>query len=527
MNSFQRFLIVLGLLAAALNSGAVVPAAEEAKRPAGDATSDARKLAGVWLTESADMGGASRLADVWTSKLTLIADSFALSRFAEVSKDLRGRFRLDPLTNPKAIDLQVDELDLSEAWTGIKIPACTVHGIYKLDGDRLVICLPTDGRQERPAGFDTKDKNVAVLTFARAGTDFTKFPEQVTVTVTGSDGKPTTGATLFEFMSHRENDKAKPGWQFSKPVKTGADGTAKVPYEQLRFHPLAARDESRKQMGFAAVSPMSLQKGVATVVLKPECRLNGSIVCEELRKAGKPLGWSSAYLMYGGQRIGYYDSTAGKLEFPVPPGTYTLHAYGSDLRGRDVTVTVPAGQSEFTVKPIALAASRLLLLQGGPAPELEGVVGWKGDKVKLADLKGKYVLLEFWGYWCGPCVHSMPVLIELHEKFADKGLAIIGVHVDLDGEVDTAAKYDDKIAPIKKGLWEDKSLPFPVVLTSGKRIESGDNQSIRGGAAAQYGILGYPTTILIDREGKVLGKFHARDAKKAVAEVEKLLSDKK
>jgi hypothetical protein len=66
-----------------------------------------------------------------------------------------------------------------------------------------------------------------------------------------------------------------------------------------------------------------------------------------------------------------------------------------------------------------------------------------------------------------------------------------------------------------------------VALTSGKQIASTNNEFVRGGAAFQYGILGYPTTILIDREGKVVGKFHARDAKQAVAEVEKLLSEKK
>jgi thiol-disulfide isomerase/thioredoxin len=368
---------------------------------------------------------------------------------------------------------------------------------------------------------------VEVLTLVRAGTEFTKFPEQVTVRVSDRDGKPVAGATLFEFMYHSEDDKAKPGWLFNKPVKTGPDGAAKVPYERLRSFPLAARDESRKQIGFAAVSPASLRKGSATVVLKPECRLTGSIVCEALQKAGKPLGWTNVSLAYCGRPIGDYTSTAGKFEFFVPPGTYTLNAYGSDLRDKAVTVTIPEGESEFTVKPVALTASRLLLLQGGPAPELEGAIAWKGEKVKLADQKGKYVLLEFWGYWCGPCVHSMPVLIELHEKFADRGLAVIGVHVDIDGEVDSVAKYDEKVVPIKKKLWKDKSLPFPVALTSGKWIKSDDGQPIRGGAAAQYGILGYPTTILIDRSGKVMGKFHARDAKKATAEVEKLLNDKK
>jgi thiol-disulfide isomerase/thioredoxin len=167
-----------------------------------------------------------------------------------------------------------------------------------------------------------------------------------------------------------------------------------------------------------------------------------------------------------------------------------------------------------------------VLLQGQPAPELAGVMGWKGNKATLAELKGKYVLLEFWGFWCGPCVHSMPVLIELHEKFADQGLAIVGVHLDIDGEIDTAAKLDDKIAGFKKDLWKGKDLPFPGALTSGKRVGEGDERT-RGGAAEQYGVLAYPTTILIDRDGKVVGQFHARDAKDACEQVEKLLNAKK
>ena len=155
---------------------------------------------------------------------------------------------------------------------------------------------------------------------------------------------------------------------------------------------------------------------------------------------------------------------------------------------------------------------------------LTDVVGWKGEAVKLADLKGKVVLLEFWGYWCGPCIGSMPVLIELHEKFAEKGLAIVGIHVDGDGEVDTAKKLDDKIAGFKKEVWKGKDLPFPVALTSGRLDES---SGTRGGLAEKYGIRGYPSTILIDREGKVVGKFQARDSKEAIAAVEKLLKDEK
>lgn len=227
------------------------------------------------------MGGASRLAELWTSKLTLTADSFALSHYAKVSKDLRGRFRLDPSVSPKSIDLEVDELDMSEVLiTKNKIPACTVRGIYKIDGDRLTICVPTDGRRDRPAGFAVQDRNIAVLSFARADAGFTKFPAQVSVTVSGRDGKPVPGAMLYRYMSHWESNKArpgrqpdKPGWEFDTLVKTGADGTAKVAYEQLRYYLLAARDEAGKQVGLAAVSPASLRKGTAAVSLKRKCRL--------------------------------------------------------------------------------------------------------------------------------------------------------------------------------------------------------------------------------------------------------------
>ena len=74
-----------------------------------------------------------------------------------------------------------------------------------------------------------------------------------------------------------------------------------------------------------------------------------------------------------------------------------------------------------------------------------------------------------------------------------------------------------------KKLWKGKKLPFNNALVDGKR-ESEDG--LRGSVAAQSGILGYPTTVLIDREGKVVGRFNARDRKEAIAQMEKLLGKK-
>ena len=65
-----------------------------------------------------------------------------------------------------------------------------------------------------------------------------------------------------------------------------------------------------------------------------------------------------------------------------------------------------------------------------------------------------------------------------------------------------------------------------MVLTSGKMTSESDNAS-RGAIAEKYGIRGYPSTILIDREGNVVGRFQARDSKLAIEMMEKLLKDEK
>jgi uncharacterized protein (TIGR03067 family) len=491
--------------------------------------SDAARLEGAWLFDSAMQGHDSRLGLVWKSKLTVAGDSFALSSFLGLPKELKGKFVFNPGTSPKSVDLKLEEFDLKDAGAPLKIPACTLHGIYELKGGRLTIDFNPEAGGKRPARFGAGADRIQRLAFVKVPTGFKDFPKEVTVRVVGPDGKPSAGATIAGFMSLRENAKdkdARSEWNYFDSVKTGADGIAKFQIEKFPSLQLVVHDPENKRMAIAAVSPSMLAKGQVNVKLESQRSVVGTIVCDELQKAGKPIGWTNVYLIRNGERVADCHSPEGRFEFLAPPGAYTLNAYGSDFKQKYVTVKVAAGTSQFVVDPIHVSATRLVLLQGKPAPELAGVVGWKGKPVKLADLRGKFVLLEFWGYWCGPCVGSMPVLIEMHEKLAAKGLVIVGVHVDGDGEVDTAAKLDEKIAGFRKKLWSGKDLPFPVALVSGKQIGEGENKS-RGEAAQVYGVESYPTTVLIDREGKVVGKFHARDAKSAVAEMEKLMDNKK
>lgn len=109
------------------------------------------------------------------------------------------------------------------------------------------------------------------------------------------------------------------------------------------------------------------------------------------------------------------------------------------------------------------------------------VTNWQNtdeSELKLADLKGKVVVIDFWGVWCGPCRAAMPHLKELHEKHKDDGLVIIGVHTKNRGE-----EMADFVT--------EEELPWPVAWDEeGKTVKAFEVDS-------------YPDYYLIDRKGNL------------------------
>lgn len=118
-----------------------------------------------------------------------------------------------------------------------------------------------------------------------------------------------------------------------------------------------------------------------------------------------------------------------------------------------------------------------------PAPNFV-VMDLSGESVTLQKFLGKVVLLDFWATWCKPCVKSMPALQQLHERYAAKGLVVLGVSTDVKGE----KKVSSFIAKHK--------ISYPVFLDS-------DDEP----AWEKYKVKVIPMLFLIDRAGQIIQQW--------------------
>lgn len=122
----------------------------------------------------------------------------------------------------------------------------------------------------------------------------------------------------------------------------------------------------------------------------------------------------------------------------------------------------------------------------------------EGKKVSLSDYKGKYMILDFWGSWCGPCRMSHPHLIELYNKYKDRNFDILGMANEKDPD---PAKWLKAVA--------DDGLPWRQVNLTAN--ESGKD------VLANYNVRAFPTKILIGPDGRIgafyVGNSHELDGK--------------
>ncbi len=135
------------------------------------------------------------------------------------------------------------------------------------------------------------------------------------------------------------------------------------------------------------------------------------------------------------------------------------------------------------------AAKRLVILRNQPtigkAVANFSVADTAGVQHSLATYRGKYVLLDFWGHWCHPCLEAMPKVNALHQQYADK-LTIIGIAME---------------GPNSAPLWKKAIRQHQVPGLQLSELQSDD-----GPVVTSYNINAYPTYLLLDPQGKLVAR---------------------
>jgi len=152
---------------------------------------------------------------------------------------------------------------------------------------------------------------------------------------------------------------------------------------------------------------------------------------------------------------------------------------------------------EVPVRDPSLAVVRidkyLTLNVGDPAPDFTGTTT-DGKELRLADLRGKVVLLDFWATWCAPCIAEFPNLLRVYDQYAAKGtLVVIGISLDQDSQ--TVQKFV-----------HDRKLPWPQIVLGPAETNS---------VAKAYNVSGVPATFLIGPDGKIIAKGVTGEALRA------------
>lgn len=113
----------------------------------------------------------------------------------------------------------------------------------------------------------------------------------------------------------------------------------------------------------------------------------------------------------------------------------------------------------------------------GPAPDFT-LKSLSGKNLKLSEMRGEVIMINFWASWCGPCRQEMPILEKIYQKYQPLGFTLLGVNVEED--INDAKDY-----------LKDVEVSFPILFDNTNKVSQ------------LYEIIAMPSTILIDRDGNM------------------------
>jgi thiol-disulfide isomerase/thioredoxin len=196
-------------------------------------------------------------------------------------------------------------------------------------------------------------------------------------------------------------------------------------------------------------------------------------------------------------------------------GIQSVDVRFGDMHANAKVVVVPDDTAETVVRLRRLpqqtataAEPHKPLASGDEVPEWRVNAWTDGVDRNLSDYRGKVVVIEVWGLWCSPCMNAVAALKELQARFRDRDVVFLGIH--------TAGTELDQV----RKLMELKEWDWPTGLDVGEEIVSGTT-------VQRYRVRGYPTTIVVGRDGRVVFNTdaHTGDREAVLKEVEQIAGE--
>jgi thiol-disulfide isomerase/thioredoxin len=139
------------------------------------------------------------------------------------------------------------------------------------------------------------------------------------------------------------------------------------------------------------------------------------------------------------------------------------------------------------------------LVKGNPSPQFTDYENHKGGTVSLSDLRGKYVYIDVWATWCGPCIREIPSLKEVEKNFHNKNIAFVSTSIDV------AKDYE---------AW--KAMVNELSLGGVQLFADNDWKSQ---FVTDYAIEGIPRFILVDPDGNIVSADAPRPSNPKLVEL--------